>query len=225
MCLDRPPLHRISGLPYDTNNAKSSGVKQLGLPLKTWGGRRKGAGRKPNGAKAGVSHLARARFPERHPVHVTMRALPGAGYLRGDRRYQAIVAALRQAKERHGLRVVHFSVQGNRLHLLVEARGAQSLSRGVQGLAVRLARAINRVARRRGKVFADRYHAHVLASRRETARALRYILENFRHHLRADVAPRGADPCSSAVWLRIPLSEDAPVVRARVWLLRHAADG
>ena len=87
-------------------------MKQLPLPLKTWGGKRKGAGRPPTGAKAGVSHLKRARFPERHPVHVTLRTLPAAGFLRGDRRYRAIVEALREAKERHGLRVIHYSVQG-----------------------------------------------------------------------------------------------------------------
>ena len=200
-------------------------MKQLPLPLKTWGGKRKGAGRPPTGAKAGVSHLKRARFPGRHPVHVTLRTLPGTGYLRGDRRYRAIVEALREAKERHGVRVIHYSVQGNHLHLLVEAAGAESLARGVQGLSVRLARALNRAARRRGKVFADRYHAHVLASRREVARALRYLLENFRHHLREDVAPRGADPCSSAAWIEIPLPDDAPVLRPRTWLLRHARDG
>ena len=200
-------------------------MKQLPLPLKTWGGKRKGAGRPPNGAKPGVSHLKRARFPQRHPVHVTLRTLPAAGFLRGDRRYRAIEEALREAKERHGLRVIHYSVQGNHLHLLVEADGAESLARGVQGLSVRLARALNAVARRRGKVFADRYHAHVLASRREVARALRYLLENFRHHLRQDVAPRGEDPCSSAAWLTIPLTDDAPVLRPRTWLLRHARDG
>ena len=200
-------------------------MKQLALPLKTWGGRRRGAGRKPNGAKAGVSHLQRARFPGRHPVHVTLRTLQGVGYLRGYRRYQAIVAALREAKERHGLRVIHYSVQGNHLHFMVEANGAESLARGVQGLAVRLARALNRAASRRGKVFADRYHAHVLASRREVARALRYILENFRHHLRPDVAPRGSDPGSSAALLPLALPDDAPVVRPRTWLMRHARDG
>lgn len=200
-------------------------MKQLALPLKTWGGKRKGAGRPPNGAKAGVSHLTRARFPERHPLHVTLRTVQGAGYLRGYRRYQAILEALREAKERYGLRVIHYSVQGNHLHLLVEADGAESLARGVQGLAVRLARALNRVAKRRGKVFADRYHAHVLASRREVVRALRYILENFRHHLREDVAPRGSDPCSSAAWLTVALPDDAPVVRPRTWLVRHARDG
>ena len=150
--------------------------KQLPLPLKTWGGKRKGAGRPPTGAKP-------------------------------------------------ALRVIHYSVQGNHLHLLVEADGAQSLARGVQGLCVRLARALNRVARRHGGVFAERYHAHVLASRREVARALRYLLENFRHHLREDVAPRGEDPCSSAAWLTLPLTDDAPVLRPRTWLLRHARDG
>jgi REP element-mobilizing transposase RayT len=158
-------------------------------------------------------------------VHVTLRALAGVGYLRGYRRFQAIVAALREARERFGLRVVHFSVQGNHLHLLVEADGADSLSRGMQGLAIRLARALNRAGARSGKVFADRYHAHVLASRREVAFALRYVLQNFRHHLREDVAPKGADPCSSAAWLMVSLPDDAPVVRARTWLLRHARDG
>ena len=199
-------------------------MKQLALPLKAWGGRRKGAGRKPKGVKAGVSHLARARFPQRHPVHVTMRTVQGVGYLRGYRRYQAILAALREAKERHSLRVIHYSVQGNHLHLLVEANGADSLARGIQGLAVRLARALNRAGSRQGKVFADRYHAHVLATRREVAHALRYILENFRHHLREDVAPRGTDPCSSAAWLSTPLQGEAPVVRPRTWLARHARD-
>ncbi len=90
---------------------------------------------------------------------------------------------------------------------------------------MRLARALNRVARRRGGVFADRYHAHVLASRREVARALRYLLENFRHHLREDIAPRGADPCSSARWIEIPLTDDAPVLPPRTWMLRHTRDG
>ena len=195
------------------------------MRLPTWGGARKGAGRKPNGAKAGVSHLRRADFPARHPVHVTVRMLPGVGFLRGYRRLHAIEDALREARERFGLRIIHYSVQGNHLHLLVEADGPESLARGMQGLAVRLARALNRIASRRGKVFSDRYHSRVLASRREVANALRYVLQNFRHHLREDVAPSGADPCSSAAYLVLPLPTDAPVVPPRTWLLRNAADG
>jgi hypothetical protein len=116
-------------------------------------------------------------------------------------------------------------VQGNHLHLLVEAADKAALSRGMQGLAVRVARALNRVAGRRGKVFSDRYHSRPLATRREVANALRYVLQNFRHHLREDVVPRGADPCSSAACLVLPLPPDAPVVPPRTWLLRRVVDG
>jgi REP element-mobilizing transposase RayT len=200
-------------------------MNQLGLRLPAWGGKRLGAGRKPNGPKAGVSHLRRERFPSRHPLHVTMRMLAGVGFLRGARRYRAVESALRAGRDRWGLRIVHFSVQGNHLHLLVEATDAPSLARGKQGLAVRLARALNRVAKRRGKVFSDRYHSRALATRREVTNALRYVLQNFRHHLRQDIAPREADPCSSAAWLVLPLPPDAPVVAPRTWLLRHAGDG
>jgi REP element-mobilizing transposase RayT len=147
------------------------------------------------------------------------------GYLRRWSRFHAIREAFRAARERFGLRIVHFSVQGNHLHLLAEAEGPSSLAQGIQGLAVRLARALNRVAGRSGKVFSDRYHAHVLRSRREVANALRYVLENFRHHLRPDIAPLGVDPCSSAVWLVLPLPPDAPVVRPRTWLLRTPPQG
>src|SRR5919204_1189382 len=180
-------------------------MKQLAFKLPTWGGKRRHAGRKPKGEKALVSHLQRQRFPSRYPVHVTLRTLPGVGYLRGWKLFQAIRAAIREAQERFGARIVHFSVQGNHLHLLVEAEGVESLARGMQGLIIRIAKAINRVAGRRGKVFMDRYHSHVLSERRQVANALRYVLENYRHHLRPDVAPSGLDPCSSAAWLTMPL--------------------
>jgi putative transposase len=199
-------------------------MKQLEFRLPTWGGKRRHAGRNPKGRKAGVSHLARERFPSRYPVHVTLRTLHGTGYLRAWKLFQAIRSAIREAQGRFGLRIVHFSVQGNHLHLLVEAEGAESLSSGMQGLTIRLARAINRAAGRRGKVFSDRYHSHVLATRREVANALPYVLENFRHHLRPDVAPTGLDPCSSAAWVFLPLTPDAPVVAPRTWLLRNAGD-
>jgi hypothetical protein len=90
-----------------------------------------------------------------------------------------------------------------------------------QGLAIRLARALNRLARRTGKVFSDRFHAHVLKTLREAAAAIRYVLENFRHHLRADLAPKGVDPCTSAGW-RGTASEEAPFSRPRTWRVLNA---
>ena len=61
----------------------------------------------------------------------------------------------------------------------------------MQGLAIRLARSLNRLAGRTGKVFSDRFHSLVLKTLREVANAIRYVLENFRHHLREDVGPEG----------------------------------
>src|SRR5205807_2383895 len=106
-------------------------------------------------------------------------------------------AALKEVEERFGMRVVHYSIQGNHLHLLVEAENALALARGMQGLAIRIARRLNRLARRSGPVFADRYHAHPLVSRREVANAVRYVLGNYRHHAREYLPPRWDDPFSS----------------------------
>jgi putative transposase len=198
-------------------------MKQLSMKLPTWGGKRTGAGRKPKGENAGVSHDRRPAFAARHPVHVTMRMLFGLGFLRGFSRKRAIEDALRAAKERFGMRVVHYSIQGTHLHLIVEADEPAALSRAVQGLAVRLARALNRLARRTGKVFSDRFHMHVLKALREVRSAIRYVLENFRHHLREDVAPEGVDPCTSVGWRDNGPGADAPFSSPRTWLARSAS--
>jgi len=77
---------------------------------------------------------------------------------------------------------VHYSVQGNHVHLLVEAKSEKSLSRGMCGLGVRVARGLNRVMRRRGKVLGDRYHGHILRTPTEVRRARDYLLQNARRH-------------------------------------------
>jgi putative transposase len=195
------------------------------MKLPTWGGKRNGAGRKPKGETAGVSHDRRPAFPARHPVHVTMRMLAGVGFLRGFKCRQAIEGALRAAKERFGMRVLHYSIQGNHLHLILEADEPATFSRAVQGLAVRIARALNRVARRTGKVFADRFHTHVLETLREVKYAVRYVVENFRHHLREDVAPEGVDPCASAGWRASRQGDEPPFSSPRTWLARAASAG
>jgi len=198
-------------------------VKQIEFKLPTWGGKRKNAGRRPNGDKPGVSHLRRPSFAPRHPVHVTLRLLSGVGFLRAFSRVRAIEQALREIKHRFGMRVVHYSIQGNHLHLIVEIDDPSMLPHAIQGFAVRLARALNEIASRNGKVFLDRYHAHVLKTRREVSNAVRYVLENFRHHLREDVAPQGTDPCSSAAW--VTTRDDPPILSPQTWLLRHCEAG
>jgi REP element-mobilizing transposase RayT len=112
--------------------------------------------------------------------------------------YRTLRAAFRNGREKIGFRLVHFNVLGNHLHLICEADDRRALSRGVQGLAIRIARNVTRVAKRRGKLFADRYHLHVLATPREVRNTLLYVLRNGVRH---GVSPAGGflDVYSSAV--------------------------
>src|SRR6202011_2769242 len=196
--------------------------KQIQLHLPTWGGKRKGAGTKPAGARAGVPHVRRPPLSPHHPAHVTLRVLPHVWNLRSRRSFRAIGRTFVSSKERDGFRLVHFSVQGNHLHLIVEARDSGRLSSGMQGLATWIARRLNEVMGRRGKVFADRFHAHALRTPLEVARAIAYVLGNFViHALRRGAksetpAPRSAAP-SSPAWREGAACSDAP----RTGLLRE----
>jgi len=118
-----------------------------------------------------MPHRRRPQIAPRHPVHVTLRVRDEVWNLRSRRCFRALARAFAVGKERFGLRLIHFSVQGNHLHLIVEVVDAASLSRGMQGLAIRMAKRLNQVMQRTGPVFRERYHAHVLRSPTEVARA------------------------------------------------------
>jgi REP element-mobilizing transposase RayT len=78
--------------------------------------------------------------------------------LRSRRCFSALAQSFAAASNQFGFRLVHYSVQGNHIHFLVEAEDKRALSRGMQGLTIRMARALNRVMNnRKGKVFSDRY--------------------------------------------------------------------
>ena len=196
---------------------------QLDLPLRermTWGGRRKKAGRKPNGAQPLVSRRARPGLSGRDPVHVTMRVLPEIRSLRVLNGW--VKRALIAGASKPGFRLVYFSIQGNHLHLIAEADDALLLSRGMQGLAIRIARAVNQaMSRKHGKVFADRFHAHVLTTPSEVRAALHYLVHNFRKHMAhggRHVPFDFIDEHSSAVHLTG--REKSPLPDASTWLLR-----
>lgn len=95
------------------------------------------------------------------------------------------------------MRVVHYSIQSNHVHCVVEAADRRALSRGMRGLDIRIARAVNRTLGRRGRVLGDRYHARTLRTSREVRNVLAYVLLNWRHHARSTVG--GWDLASSAV--------------------------
>jgi len=198
---------------------------QLSLPTpRTWGGRRRGAGRKRTpGRRPGVPHRSRPAHVATHPVHVTLRAVEAIHCLRSGRVFPAVRRALAPSS-RAEFRILEFSVQDDHVHLIAEAEHGRALSGGVRGLAIRLARAVNRALGRRGRVWDDRYHARALNTPRAVRHALVYVLMNFRKHLNSVT---GIDPCSSAPWFagwRAPRAADElgppPVAVARSWLAR-----
>ena len=207
-------------------------LEQLPLPIpNTWGGKRKGAGRKrvPN-RRSSVPHRTRPVHRAAHPVHVTLRARTGLPPLRDRAIFTQMKAAIREASRSPAVgssfRVVQFSVQNDHLHLIVEASDADHLGRGVQGLAIRLARVINRVLVGSGKVWGERYHARPLRTPREVRNAIVYVLMNAKKHLRR-ASRDGVDPMSSAPWFdgfrgaggrALAAVIDAPVVASRTWL-------
>jgi len=162
-----------------------------------WGGKRRGAGRKPNGERAGVSHARRPVLASRHPVLVTMRLRAGLRSLRYNDTYALLKDAF-AAATRESFRVVEYSVQSNHMHLLVEANDAKSLGRGMLGLSVRIVRGLKKLWQHVGSVFADRYHARILRTPREVRNALVYVINNARKHGAWSAAH--ADPYSSGTW-------------------------
>ena len=199
--------------------------KQLGLQSQgTHGGWRDGAGR-PRG-RTTVARVARPELSRHHPLHVTLRVRDDAPALRRSRAWATLRAAFRRGKDRFGFRLIHFSVQTNHIHLVCEAEDKRALTRGMQGLAIRIARRMNRLAGRRGAFFADRYRARVLRTPRQVRNVLLYVLQHHAHH---DARRAGLlDVYSSGLyftgWLecmRLPLLDDGapPVAAATRWLL------
>ncbi|MCA8963979.1 MAG: transposase [Planctomycetes bacterium] len=215
-----------------TNKPKNRRPTAATLPFPNQhGGRRAGAGRKPNGDRAGVKHRPRQAQASRFPVHVTVKLRAGLPRLRERATYAALREAFVAARQRGGLRLVHYAVLNDHLHFVVEAQGRQALTRGVQGLLIRIARRLNKHWQRRGKVFADRFHDHVLKSPREVRNALRYVLGNGRKHAaegREVQVSQAIDTFTSAPWFdgwkeRLVVNGltgvERPVAGARTWLL------
>jgi len=182
---------------------KSSPQLALDFHPRPHGGARKGAGRKPRAERKGfVAHFTREAYEGKHPVHITVRVLEAPSLRRADI-YAALKAVFAKSSA-NGFRLLHFSVQHNHIHLIVEADDTQKLARGMQRLLSRSAMTVNPLAGRKGKLWRDRYHRQDLKSPTAVRNAFVYVLFNNRKH---DFIGRDLmqmldtiDPCSSAAW-------------------------
>ena len=167
---------------------------QLSLEFRPWGGKRKGAGRKPKNGQRGVPHRPRPKHSHRCPVLLTMRA----GRLPSFRKQAFLPVfheAFARAQKELDFSIIEFGIEDEHLHFIVEAKDGRSLSRGGAGLAIRLARAVNRLCGRKGQVWPERFHTRELRSPRQLRNALVYVIQNRAKHSRGE---RAMDPYSSA---------------------------
>jgi REP element-mobilizing transposase RayT len=203
--------------------------RQLDLRSRTRAGKVvKKRGRPRKHGKQDPAHVTRPEVVARHPMHVVLRVVHAVGNLRTRHAYRAIRGAIARCAARADYRVVHASLQSNHLHLLVEADDKRALSRGMQGFAISAAKRLNReLRRRRGDVFAFRYHATAITSPTQARNAIAYVLNNWRRHRNDARAPYRIDPYSSAEQFAgwetphgyPPRAEPLPCVRPSSWLL------
>ena len=194
---------------------------------------RPGLGRPKKKNNDRVSHQRRQSLSDKTAVHVTLRVRRHVPSLRARRRFNVLKQSfVRFCRARPGFRLVHFAVLSNHLHFIVEADSKPALSMGLQKLLHSISRRLNALNVREhggtistkaggysrlsgwlGRLFADRYHAHVLRTPTEMAHVVRYVLENASHHY-GEPSKRARDPFTS-------LGDGGPalVVEAKGFLL------
>jgi REP element-mobilizing transposase RayT len=153
-------------------------------------------------------HRQRECIVARVPVHVTIRLRRGIPTLRQSRFVRRFRSSLSEACVRHGFRVVHYSIQRDHVHLLIEAQSNHSIACGMKSVGARIAKLANRLFQRSGPVLDGRYHSRPLRTPLEVHRALRYVLLNHRHHAVQrrkskqwiDQVRAQPDPASSGRW-------------------------
>src|SRR6201994_3864100 len=141
-------------------------------------------GRPPK--KRATNHRKRPALKDKSALHVTLKLRHGLPRLRGRKPASCINAAFRKYAKGEGFRLVHFSVQLDHIHLLLEADSKPRLSAAMQKLNISIARRLkalwNDGARSVGRIFKERYHARVLKTPREARNALVYVMHNAAKH-------------------------------------------
>ena len=168
-----------------------------------------------------MSHEKREEFRHDQPLHVTVRLRAGLPNLRYHQEHEVLKQAMAEASRGEGFRVIEYSIQSNHLHFVAESVGRRELARGMIGLEVRVARALNKLWKRVGQVFSDRFHARALKTPSEVRIALIYVLNNARKHgaWRAHVPDEYSSGPAFDGWADLAESKPGFLARARTWLL------
>jgi REP element-mobilizing transposase RayT len=140
----------------------------------------KGAGRKAIHDK-GIRHTKREMIKKDTVLHLTLKIEKNKANLKNKSILKALQHSIKKARSL-GLKVIHYTLEYDHVHLLIEASDKISLGKGMQSLGISFSKGINKIKKQTGKVFKTRYHFRKLNSPREIKNALNYILGNGIKH-------------------------------------------
>ncbi len=162
-------------------------MKQLTL-------QKKKTGRKAINDK-GIRHISRDRIFNPTSLHLTIKVRENKADIKTKLILKALHHAIKRARLKR-LRVIHYTLEYNHLHLLVECDNHKRLGKGMQAFGISIAKAINRIKLLKGAVYKHRYHLRKITSGRDLKNVLHYIFNNGIKHKRATSI---IDPYNSSI--------------------------
>ena len=129
----------------------------------------------------GIRHRKREEIKRARPLHLTIKLN------RAQMQNKMILKHLKHSIKRgrlKGLRIIHFSLQNDHVHLYAESESNLILTQGMKALGVSFAKRINKHFKTKGQVYKTRFHLRVLRSASEAKNVINYILKNGVKHNR-----------------------------------------
>ena len=130
----------------------------------------------------GIRHCRRAEINRPRPLHLTIKLN------KAQIQNKTILKHLKYAISRgrlQGLRIIHFSLEHDHVHLYAESDSNVILTKSMKALGVSFAKRLNNFFKSRGQVYKTRFHLRILRSASEVKNVINYILKNGIKHKKA----------------------------------------
>lgn len=140
----------------------------------------KGAGR-PAVHDKGIRHTEREVIKKLTTLHLTIKIDKQKAGLKSKAVLSLLHKAIKNARKL-GLGIVHYTLEYDHIHMLVEARDNETLAKGMQSFGICFSKGINKLKGLKGQVYKSRYHLRILKTPREIKNVVHYILGNSVKH-------------------------------------------
>jgi len=130
---------------------------------------------------AGIRHTSRPFLKRPASLHLTIKVQRNKDEIKNKSVLKLLKHAILRARFQ-GLKVLHYSLEYDHVHLLIEADNNHILGKGMQAFGVTMAKGINRLKRLKGAVYKHRYHFRQISSPRQLKSVMNYIFTNGMKH-------------------------------------------